>query len=124
MLAGGRSGKRVVARVQQSWAKRALRNLVSNAVRYGGAAEISVFEADGHAVLRIDDRGPGIPPENIAAMMEPFTRGEASRNRATGGAGLGLTLASAIAQQHGGELVLQNREETGLRAELRLPLSL
>ncbi len=116
------AGKRVVARVQETWAKRALRNLVSNAVRYGEAAEITVFEDGGQAVLRVDDVGPGIPAGNIAAMMEPFTRGEASRNRATGGAGLGLTLARAIAEQHDGELVLTNRNEKGLRAELRLPL--
>ncbi len=114
--------QRIVARVQETWVKRALRNLVSNAVRYGEAAQVSVFEAGGYAVLRVDDQGPGIPPDQIAQMMEPFTRGDASRNRATGGAGLGLTLARAIAEQHGGELVLVNRNETGLRAELRLPL--
>ena len=121
-IADLRAGERVVARVQETWAKRALRNLVSNAVRYGEAAQITVFEEGGQAVLRVDDIGPGIPAENIAAMMEPFTRGEASRNRATGGAGLGLTLARAIAEQHDGELVLTNRNEKGLRAELRLPL--
>ncbi|AWW73426.1 two-component sensor histidine kinase [Erythrobacter sp. KY5] len=113
---------RVVARVQVTWIKRALRNLVSNALRYGGDAELSV-EIDGNtAVLAVEDRGPGIEEARIAEMMEPFTRGEASRNRATGGAGLGLTLARAIAQQHGGELVLANRNSGGLRAELRLPL--
>lgn len=113
---------RVVARVQVTWIKRALRNLVSNALRYGEVAELSV-ETDGStAVLRVEDRGPGIPPDRIAEMLEPFTRGEASRNRSTGGAGLGLTLARAIAEQHGGELVLTNRAEGGLRAEIRLPL--
>jgi signal transduction histidine kinase len=55
-------------------------------------------------------------------MLEPFTRGVASRNRDTGGAGLGLTLARAIAEQHGGRLVLANRPGGGLAAELRLPL--
>ncbi len=122
--------QRVVARIQETWLKRALRNLVCNAVRYGGSAELSVLETDGHVVLRVEDHGPGIPPDQIAHMMEPFTRGEASRNRATGGAGLGLTLARAIAEQHGGELVLSNRNADdnaksnhgGLRAELRLPL--
>ena len=72
------------------------------------------------------DNGPGIPEGEIAAMMEPFTRGDASRNRETGGAGLGLTLARAIAEQHGGSLVLKNLRAggkvTGLAAELRLPL--
>ena len=101
---------------------RALRNLVSNAVRYGGSAEVSVEVEGNTAVLAVDDRGPGIPAERIADMLEPFTRGEASRNRATGGAGLGLTLARAIADHHGGELILVNRNSGGLRAELRLPL--
>ena len=113
---------RVVARVQETWLKRALRNLVSNAVRYGGNAQVSVQMDKDLAVLRVDDNGPGIPADRIVEMMEPFTRGEASRNRSTGGAGLGLTLARAIAEQHGGTLVLANREEGGLRAELRLPL--
>jgi len=54
-------------------------------------------------------------------MMEPFTRGEGSRNRTTGGAGLGLAIARAIAEQHGGRLALANRPEGGLRVELRLP---
>lgn len=113
---------RVVARVQVTWIKRALRNLVSNALRYGEAADLVVAVDGNAAILRVEDCGPGIPDDRIAEMLEPFTRGEASRNRTTGGAGLGLTLARAIAEQHGGELVLSNREEGGLRAEIRLPL--
>ena len=113
---------RAVAVVQVTWIKRALRNLVSNALRYGETAEISVLVESGTVILRVEDRGPGIPEDRIVEMMEPFTRGEASRNRATGGAGLGLTLARAIAEQHGGELALANRAEGGLRAELRLPV--
>ena len=112
---------RVIAPVHATWAKRALRNLVSNAVRYGGGARISVEERAGFAVMRVDDDGPGIPEDALADMLEPFTRGEASRNRSTGGAGLGLTLARAIAEQHGGTLQLSNRSEGGLRAEIRLP---
>ena len=113
---------RLVARVQVTWIKRALRNLVSNAVRYGGETQIEVTSDGGIAILRVEDNGPGIAEDRIAAMLEPFTRGEASRNRATGGAGLGLTLARAIVEQHGGELHLANHEEGGLRAELRLPM--
>ena len=113
---------RLAARVQETWLKRAVRNLVSNAVRYGGSAELKVFKAADEAVIRVEDNGPGIPADQIETMLEPFTRGEASRNRATGGAGLGLTLARAIAEQHGGTLTLTNREEGGLRAEIRLPL--
>lgn len=113
---------RIVAKVQETWLKRALRNLVSNAVRYGETARVSLEETDGIAILRVDDTGPGIPADQIADMLEPFTRGEASRNRATGGAGLGLTLARAIAEQHGGTLALSDPDGGGLRAELRLPL--
>ena len=113
---------RIALPVQITWLRRGLRNLIGNALRYAGEAEVSLLREGGHAVLRVDDGGPGIPDERIADMMEPFTRGEASRNRETGGAGLGLTLARAIAEQHGGELVLRNRPAGGLRAEIRLPL--
>ena len=114
-------GSRVVAPVHVTWAKRALRNLVSNAVRYGGIATVEILREGNEAVLRVSDSGPGIPPERLSDMTEPFTRGEASRNRETGGAGLGLTLARAIAEAHGGRLVLANRAEGGLSAEIRLP---
>jgi signal transduction histidine kinase len=113
---------RLVAPVHVTWAKRALRNLVSNAVRYGRGAEVSVFSEGKYAVLRVTDTGAGIPDGLLATMTEPFVRGEASRNRETGGAGLGLTLARAIAEAHGGRLVLANRPSSGLTAELRLPL--
>ncbi|MEY4953592.1 MAG: hypothetical protein RL299_2016, partial [Pseudomonadota bacterium] len=78
--------------------------------------------------IRIEDDGPGIPEDQIARMLEPFTRGEPSRNSETGGAGLGLTLARAIADQHGGSLQLANRRDaggavTGLIAALSLPLT-
>lgn len=115
-------GPRVVAPVHVTWAKRALRNLVSNAVRYGGGATVEVERMGEDAVLRVTDGGPGIAPERLSTITEPFVRGEVSRNRETGGAGLGLTLARAIAEAHGGRLVLANRPEGGLVAELRLPV--
>ena len=113
---------RIVHPVHVTWLRRALRNLISNAVRYGKSAEVSLTRSGTDIILRVQDNGPGIPADRIEAMLEPFTRGEASRNRDTGGAGLGLTLARAIAEQHGGELVLANRPEGGLMAEIRLPL--
>lgn len=116
------AGSRIVAPVHLTWIKRGLRNLISNAVRYAGAAQVSLARENGSLVIRIEDDGPGIPESQLATMLEPFARGEASRNRATGGAGLGLTIARAVAEQHGGELALSNRQEGGLRAELRLPL--
>ncbi|MDJ0978270.1 MAG: HAMP domain-containing sensor histidine kinase [Erythrobacter sp.] len=121
---------RVVAAVQVTWLKRALRNLVSNAVRYGGSARVRVGQDIGKGgpmvTLSVEDKGPGIAEGRIADMLEPFTRGETSRNRSTGGAGLGLTLARAIAEAHDGTLVLRNRRVggsvAGLVAELRIPV--
>ena len=77
---------RVVAPVHLTWLKRGLRNLITNALRYAGTARVTILREDGHAVLRVDDDGPGIPADRIQDMLEPFTRGEASRNRETGGA--------------------------------------
>jgi signal transduction histidine kinase len=116
----GRS-ERIALPLRATWLRRALRNLIANAVRYGETAQVSLLREGGEAVVRIEDNGPGIPKDDLSRMMEPFTRGEASRNRATGGAGLGLAIARAIAVQHGGRLMLANRAEGGLRAELRLP---
>jgi signal transduction histidine kinase len=117
---------RTVAPVRATWLRRALRNLVSNALRYGTRARIHLHHTAHEAVLVVEDDGPGIAPDAIARMMEPFTRLDVSRNSATGGAGLGLTLARAIADQHGGSLVLANRmvdgRVAGLNATLRLPL--
>ena len=81
----------------------------------------------GFAVLVVEDDGPGIPEADVDRMVEPFTRLEASRNTGTGGAGIGLTLARAIAEQHGGSLSLANRRSpdgkvVGLSATIRLPL--
>jgi len=115
--------QRLALPLRATWLRRALRNLIENAVRYGGKARVSLVSEGRNAVIRIEDDGPGIAEGEIAAMMEPFARGEASRNRETGGAGLGLTLARAIAEQHGGGVTLKNRTSgQGLIAELRLPL--
>jgi signal transduction histidine kinase len=72
-------------------------------------------------VLAIEDDGPGIPEESLEQVFRPFTRVEASRNRQTGGFGLGLTIARTIARGLGGEIRLENRKGGGLRTELRLP---
>jgi signal transduction histidine kinase len=118
---------RIVLPIRATWLRRALRNLVSNALRYGERARISLVREGRMAVLRIEDDGPGIPEGDIARMMEPFTRLEASRNSGTGGTGLGLTLARAIADQHGGTLMLANRrgptgDIVGLTAAITLPI--
>jgi two-component system OmpR family sensor kinase len=102
--------------------RRAIVNLVENALKYGARARLRLGTADRNAVLDIDDDGPGIPEAQQQQVFEPFFRLEASRNRDTGGIGLGLATAQAIALDHGGEITLSNRRGGGLRATLRLPL--
>ncbi|WP_017670189.1 HAMP domain-containing sensor histidine kinase [Blastomonas sp. AAP53] len=119
--------ERIVAPLQFTWIRRALRNVIGNAVRYGARARISIARQNRAVAITIDDDGPGIADDQIERMFEPFTRLEASRNMATGGTGLGLTLARAIAHQHGGALTLANRRAAdgtveGLRAVLTLPV--
>jgi signal transduction histidine kinase len=103
--------------------RRALRNLIDNAVAYGQAARLSVSKSGDDVLVRIEDDGPGMSEEALAAAGRPFVRGEASRSRSTGGSGLGITLADAIAKAHGGELKLANREPHGLAATIKLPLA-
>lgn len=119
-------GERVVMPLRPTWLRRALRNLIGNALRYGNVARVALIKTDGGAEIRVEDDGPGIAEGDLARMTEPFTRGEPSRNSATGGAGLGLTLARAIAEQHGGTLTLENRRNSdgsvvGLVATIALP---
>ena len=117
-----------MANARAIWLRRALRNLIDNALRYGKVARVSLARDHGAAVIRIEDDGPGIAEGEIGRMLEPFARGEPSRNSETGGAGLGLTLARAIAEQHGGALTLANRHDggglvAGLTVKLSLPLT-
>jgi signal transduction histidine kinase len=101
--------------------KRAVRNLVENAVAYGHKANVRISDtADGYDVL-VEDEGPGIPEDERQRVFEPFVRLESSRNEATGGTGLGLTLVKAIAESHGGAVKLENRPGGGLRARMHLP---
>lgn len=111
---------RVVQRVRSASMKRAVRNLIENAVKYAGAAEVTVVRDARGACIAVEDRGPGIPAERLDDVFEPFTRIETSRNRDTGGIGLGLALARAIVNEAGGELTLTNREGGGLSAVIRL----
>jgi signal transduction histidine kinase len=101
--------------------KRCIGNLLNNALRYGGEVEISAQDSAQSVTLRIADRGPGIPAEAIDKVFEPFFRLDGSRGRDSGGTGLGLGIARNIARAHGGDLVLMNRPEGGLVAELKLP---
>jgi len=101
--------------------RRVAGNLIGNAVKYGKRARVRVLGIDGHARLEIDDDGPGIDPALGDKLFMPFFRGENSRNRETGGIGLGLSAARAIVLAHGGEIGLSNRQGAGLRAWVTLP---
>jgi signal transduction histidine kinase len=101
--------------------RRCVTNLVDNAITYGERARLELSGDESEIVLAIEDDGPGIPEERLEQVFRPFTRVEGSRNRQTGGFGLGLTIARAIARGLGGEIGLENREGGGLRTELRLP---
>ncbi|MDR7308758.1 ATP-binding protein [Rhodoferax saidenbachensis] len=108
-------------RAQASALRRCITNLLDNAVRYGGGALVRLTgDAEGVRVSVLD-RGPGIPETELAKVLQPFYRVEASRNRNSGGVGLGLATASDIARQHGGGVQLSNRAGGGLRADLLLP---
>jgi signal transduction histidine kinase len=101
--------------------RRAVRNLVENAVAYGRRASVGLTQCDDGYEILIEDEGPGIPEADQGRVFEPFVRLEGSRNEETGGAGLGLTLVKAIAEGHGGGVTLENRAHGGLCAKLRLP---
>ena len=101
--------------------RRAVRNLVENAVAYGGNAVVGLAQNGESYEIVVEDDGPGIPENEQHRVFEPFVRLESSRNEDTGGTGLGLTLVKAIAEGHGGGVTLENRAEGGLRARLRLP---
>jgi signal transduction histidine kinase len=114
---------RMVVSVKPQLMKRALRNLIENAVKYGDRAHVELVRDTGEVRIDVKDDGPGMPQDRMADMMEPFARMEESRSRDTGGAGLGLALVRAIMMEHGGELRLSNRPEGGLCASLVLPLT-
>lgn len=101
--------------------RRAVRNLIENAIKYAGSAEVLLRTSPGSADIIVRDNGPGIPADRIAEVFEAFTRLEGSRNKETGGIGLGLALARAIVREAGGDIRLENRPEGGLAATISLP---
>jgi len=103
--------------------RRALANLIANALKYGDAARVKAFATEDRAVVEVADDGPGLDESELETVFEPFRRGERSRNRETGGAGLGLSVARQAARAHGGDVVLIRRDEGGLTARLDLPLA-
>ncbi|MBL8490221.1 MAG: HAMP domain-containing protein [Rhodocyclaceae bacterium] len=101
--------------------RRLLGNLVDNALKFAGGAEVACTADGDSVVVTVRDRGPGIPEEELEKVFEPFHRLEASRNRETGGTGLGLAIARQLAQALGASLTLHNRADGGLEARLALP---
>ncbi|MDV7143001.1 ATP-binding protein [Tropicimonas sp. TH_r6] len=115
------SPEAVSARLRPTSMRRALRNVIENAVRYGQHAEIRLETREGNAVVVVEDQGPGIPAEELDRVFDPFVRLEQSRSRETGGTGLGLSTARTITQSHGGDISLENRAGGGLSACVTLP---
>ena len=101
--------------------RRAVRNLIQNAVRYGTRARVALARTGEGIEVTVDDDGPGIPEPELEHVFVPFVRLERSRNPETGGVGLGLSIARTVARDHGGDVLLVNRPGGGLRATIRLP---
>jgi signal transduction histidine kinase len=97
---------------------RAVRNLVDNAVRYGGVARLALEVESERLSIVVEDQGPGVPAAELETVLKPFARLDRSRSRRTGGAGLGLAIAASVARLHGGGLDLKNRSKGGLAARL------
>ncbi|EKT4469947.1 Adaptive-response sensory-kinase SasA [Pseudomonas hunanensis] len=100
--------------------RRVLVNLVDNALKFAGAAELHVSCEGSTTIIRVLDNGPGIPGDELDEVLKPFYRVEGSRNRSTGGTGLGLAIAHQLIQAMGGRLTLSNREQGGLCAQIEL----
>jgi signal transduction histidine kinase len=101
--------------------KRAIGNLLNNALHYGVQVELAVRERDGNIEITVRDHGPGVPDDALAGLCEPYVRLEHGRSQNAGGMGLGLGIARGIVQAHGGELALANVPGGGFMATIRLP---
>jgi len=112
---------RLILQCRPTALRRALRNLIENAVRYGEGARLCCRAQDGFALVEIEDQGPGIPEAQMAEVLKPFVRLEESRNSATGGVGLGLAIANDIVAAHGGHLEMRNLSP-GFKVSVLLPL--
>lgn len=103
--------------------KRALSNLIENAIKYGESVEIDLVARPDGIEIAVMDRGPGLPDDELENVLKPFYRVEGSRSRDTGGTGLGLAIVRQVALNHGGDLCLSNRADGGLKVVLYLPSS-
>jgi signal transduction histidine kinase len=102
--------------------RRVVANLIDNALQYGRAAHVQVDASDQSVRLTVDDEGPGIPADQREALLEPFVRLETSRNRRTGGAGLGLAVVRSLVEAHGGVINIGDAPTGGARFTVSLPL--
>ena len=112
----------ISVRLRPQSVRRALRNIIENAQRYGGGAEVTFVHDAEYVQIRVSDNGPGVPEAELEQVFEPFFRLEKSRSRETGGTGLGLSIARTIVRAHGGDVALTNRTEGGLLVTVTLPL--
>ena len=110
-------------RLRRFGMKRALTNLVENALHYGERVTITLEPTPKATFIRVEDDGPGIPEESLALVLEPFVRLDTARRRDTVGFGLGLSIVTRTVQAEGGRLTLANRPEGGLCAEICLPVA-
>ncbi len=101
---------------------RAVRNLIDNAVRYGGGASVAIRVSPDLVTISVSDQGPGIPAAQLQAVLEPFARLSPARGDDSGGFGLGLSIARAVAEGHDGDLNLEANRPSGLIASMRLPV--
>lgn len=113
--------QRLICRCRPLALKRALRNLIDNGLAYGSNVNVNLQTPPGHIAIHITDSGPGIDATQLERVFDPFVRLESSRNRDTGGIGLGLSIARTIVHAHGGDLSLRNRPQGGLEAVIKLP---
>ena len=112
----------ISVRLRPQSVRRALRNIIENAQRYGGGAEVTFVHDAEYVQIRVSDNGPGVPEAELEQVFEPFFRLEKSRSRETGGTGLGLSIARTIVRAHGGDVALTNRTEGGLLVTVTLLL--
>lgn len=113
-------GKKAAYRCRPNGLRRAVRNVIENAVRYGGLAQVSIAHTPSTIDVVVRDSGPGIPEDMREKVFSPFFRLESSRSRETGGVGLGLSIARAIVRHHGGDIAL-SENDLGLKVVLSLP---
>ena len=114
--------EKLMIRVRPVATERALANIIGNACKYGKHVWLNAYEQSGALEISIDDDGPGIPENMREDVFRPFFRLEKSRNKKTGGIGLGLSIARDIIHGHGGDIFLEDSNRGGLRVVVRLPL--